>query len=277
MAAFGGDRQIAVSWQAPADDGGAPITGYTAVAAPGGKQCTTTGALTCAITDLTNGLAYAVTVRAANAVGQSGTTDPVAATPRTVPGAPTAVTVAPGDGQAVVSWNAPASDGGSAITRYTALASPGGLRCTASSGTSCTITGLANGDPYTFIVVATNAAGDGPPSASTSPITIGPVPGPPVIVDPPVPGDRQATVAWTAPTTEVIPPITGYLATAAPGGRTCATDGTRLSCTITGLTNGTTYTITVTASNAVGTSHSSTPSASVTPRTMPGAGRRARP
>jgi len=67
------------------------------------------------------------------------------------------------------------------------------------------------------------------------------------------PGDANATISWSAPTTTGGSPITGYSATASPGGKSCTTT-TATSCTITGLTNGTTYSVSVTASNAVGTS-----------------------
>ena len=81
-----------------------------------------------------------------------------AADASTVPGAPVAVTAIPEYHQVVVSWSAPGSDGGSAITSYTA--SDGlGDSCT-TSATSCIVKGLTNGSSYTFTVVATNANGD---------------------------------------------------------------------------------------------------------------------
>ena len=67
------------------------------------------------------------------------------------------------------------------------------------------------------------------------------------------PGNAQATISWTAPTNTGGSPITGYTATASVGGQSCTTT-TATSCTISGLTNGTTYNVSVTATNAVGIS-----------------------
>jgi Fibronectin type III domain len=70
----------------------------------------------------------------------------------------------------------------------------------------------------------------------------------------------SATVAWAAPAYNGGSPVTGYTVTASPGGQTCTTSGAT-SCTVTGLTNGTSYTFTVTAANSVGTGPSSPSSA----------------
>ncbi|MEN1760406.1 fibronectin type III domain-containing protein [Anoxynatronum sibiricum] len=91
-----------------------------------------------------------------------------------VPGAPTAVTAFAGDTEAIISFTAPASNGGSAITGYTVTSNPGGLTA---SGTASpvTVTGLTNDTAYTFTVAATNGAGTGaasPASNSVTPIHI---------------------------------------------------------------------------------------------------------
>lgn len=83
-------------------------------------------------------------------------------------------------------------------------------------------------------------------------------------------GNASAVVRWTAPSSNGGSAITGYTATAAPGGRTCTTTGS-VSCTVSGLTNGASYTFTVVARNAVGASPRSSASKAVTPRTVPGA------
>jgi subtilisin family serine protease/fibronectin type 3 domain-containing protein len=258
-----GNGQVALSWLAPAD-GGSPITGYTATAAPGGATCSTAG-LGCTVSGLSNGTTYSLTVRATNAVGQGPASSPASATPATVPGAPTSLTAAPGNGQASLSWTAPASDGGSPITAYTATAAPGGATCS-TIGLGCTVTGLTNGTTYSFTVSATNAVGTGPASsaASATPAT---VPGAPTALTA-TRGNAQVSLSWNAPASDGGSAITSYTATASPGGATCSTSG--LGCTVTGLTNGTSYSFTVAATNGVG-SGSASAAASATPATVPSA------
>jgi serine protease len=80
LTATPGDTKATISWNAPTNTGGSPITGYSATASPGGKSCTTTTATTCTISGLTNRTTYSVSVTASNAVG---TSDPsvIAVTP----------------------------------------------------------------------------------------------------------------------------------------------------------------------------------------------------
>jgi len=88
------------------------------------------------------------------------------------PGAPTGVTATPGDGQATVSFTAPASNGGKTITSYAATSNPGNISATGASS-PILVTGLTDGTAYTFTVTATNSIGTGPSSAPSNSVTPG--------------------------------------------------------------------------------------------------------
>jgi uncharacterized protein (TIGR02145 family) len=112
------------------------------------------------ITNLTPGTSYTFTVVATNVVGSSassGASNSVSY--REAPGPPTSPVASAGYDQVSVSFTAPASNGGSAITSYTATSSPGNISVTGSSS-PLTFKDLTNGTFYTFTVVATNAVGN---------------------------------------------------------------------------------------------------------------------
>jgi hypothetical protein len=261
-----GNGQATISWTAPSAND-EPITGYTVTAQPGGETCTTTSAVSCVVSDLSNGVSYAFTVTATNTMGTGGPSSAVDVTPATVPGAPAISDVTAGDRQATVSWTAPA-DGGAAISGYTVTAAPGGATCTTTTATSCTVTGLSDGVSYSFTVAATNGVGSSSPGASVG-ATPATVPGAPTGVTASG-GNGQATVSWTDPTSDGGSAITQYTVTAQPGGASCTvSSASATSCAVTGLTDGTAYTFSVTATNADGTGAASQASNSVVPVTVP--------
>src|SRR6478735_10976537 len=143
-------------------------------------------------------------------------------------------------------WPATAS---TPIKGYTVTATPGGDTCETKSALTCVVRDLVNGTDYTLTVTATNAVGNSATSEPSATVTPATVPSAPtgLAADP---GDGQVTVSWAAPATGGSP-ITGYTVTATPGGRTCVTTAD-LTCIVQGLTNGSPYTFTGTATNAVG-------------------------
>src|SRR5208337_898349 len=218
------------------------------------------------------------TVTATNAAGTGAASTPsnsVIPSGVGVPGAPTGVTATAGNASATVTFTAPIYNGGSSITGYTATSNPaGGVDSNAGiTATTHVINGLSNGTAYTFTVTATNAAGTGAasmPSNSVIPPGVQ-VPGAPTGVTATA-GNASATVTFTPPASNGGSSITGYAVKSNPAGGVDSNPGTTATThVITGLTNGTAYTFTVTAANATGIGGASTPSNSVTPIGVPGA------
>lgn len=263
-----GDSQLVVAWDAPAKDGGAPVSGYVATASPSGKTCESSTTAGCTITGLENGQAHTVNVTATNEAGTSAFSgDSSPATPATVPSQVAAPTAAAGPGKATVSWTSTSANG-SAVTGYTVTSSPGAKTCNAdASATTCTVNGLTNGVSYQFTVRAHSAIGSSVSSASSESVTPVDAPAAPARAAV-IPGDKLLNVTWTAPSANGSP-ITEYTVTT-DAGQTCTTGAETRTCVITGLTNGRSYTVTVTATNAVGTSSTSAPSTATVPFGKPG-------
>jgi uncharacterized protein (TIGR02145 family) len=162
-----GNTQATVAFTAPVNNGGSLITGYTVTSNPG--NLTGTGSSSpITVTGLTNGTAYTFTVIATNANGNSlPSSASNSVTPSTVPGAPTVGTATEGNAQVTVTFTAPASNGGSAITGYTVTSNPGNITGSGSAS-PITVTGLTNGTAYTFTVIATNANGNSLPSSASN-------------------------------------------------------------------------------------------------------------
>ena len=161
------------------------------------------------------------------------------------------------NGQASVAFSAPTTLG--IPTSYTVTSSPGSFTATGSSS-PIVVTGLQSATSYTYRVTATNGYGTSSQSSASSAVTATTVPQAPTI-GVATPGNASANVAYTAGATGGST-ITSFTATSSPGGLT----GTGTSpITVSGLTNGTAYTFTVTATNANGTSAPSSASSSVTP------------
>jgi titin len=290
VTATAGDGTATVNWTAPSNSG-SPITSYTVTPYVNGNPqtglaATVTGsppAITTPVPGLTNGTSYTFVVTATNSIGTGpGSTPSNAVTPSgpTAPAAPTGVSATAGDGTATVNWTAP-SNGGSAITSYTVTpyvnGSPqNGLAKTVTGtppATTTPVPGLTNGTSYTFVVTATNSIGTGPGSTPSNAVT----PSAPTAPSAPTgvtatPGNGNATVSWTAPSSNGGSAITSYTVTPYVNGNpqsvlaaTVTGSPPATSTLVSGLTNGTTYTFVVTASNVIGTGPASTPSNAVTP------------
>ena len=268
VSAVAGDSSVTVTFTAPADNGGLPIQSYTVTSIPGGFSASGP-ASPLTVTGLTNGASYTFIATASNADGSSPSSAASAAVvPTGVPGAPVITSVASGASQATIAFAAPSATGGLPITSYTVTSNPGGQTATGASS-PITVTGLTNGQSYTFTVTATNAAGTGPASApSTNGVVPVGVPGAPTVTSVAT-SSGHATISFAAPADNGGSAITSYTITSNPGGFTST--GPASPLTVTDLTNGVSYTFTVTATNSAGTGQASAPSDPVIPGGLPGA------
>ena len=269
--------QATVTWTAP-NNGGSAITGYTLTPTPACSGCTglTATASPTTVGGLTNGTSYTFTLIATNANGNSAASPASAAAVVGIPATPTTPTVVSTStaGQDSVSWTAPTSASGP-LTGYTLTPTPACSACTGLTvsgsppATSTTVGGLTAGTSYTFTLKATNASGTsaassastgvvtGSPTAPTNVVAVGGIPAPS--------GDLNVT--WSAPASSGVGTIDSYTADLLHGlSKTCTSTSTApatptLGCQVTGATNGTSYTVTVTATNSAGSSYKSVASA----------------
>ena len=187
-----GDGRITVAWNTPTNNGGAAVRTYRVQLATGvgGSWVTlkwipasTHGVV---LSGLRNGTRYYARVIAVNSGGPGAPSAPISATPQVVrsasarvPGAPAGLRTSVGDGRVTVAWNAPTSNGGSAILTYRVqLASSASgpwmnSQFVPASTHGVSITGLKNGTRYWARVIAVNAIGAGAPSAGISAVPVG--------------------------------------------------------------------------------------------------------
>lgn len=252
-----------VTWTAPLDDGGRPITGYLVTGRPTGS-CTVPASQTqCELDDLPAAPGYTFIVRAINEAG-AGTpstpeTAPVAV--YSVPGAPVALSAAPGDRQVLLTWTAPLRDGNTPITDYRVEYRTVGsdqwtpLNRPASDETSAIITGLVNGVSYEFSVLAVNAVGVSDPPLTTAIESPATVPGqvPEVTV---TASDSSASLTWAPPAVDGESPITGYVvayrAGSGPWQDAPEQPGVTTTRDVPDLVNGTRYAFRIAAVNRMG-------------------------
>jgi len=199
-------------------------------------------------------VSHATTGRITFPWGQSGSPDRNLNAQFGIPSAPLAVSASRRDGAATVSWQPPANNGGDWISGYTVITSTGRPGC-AATGTSCLVTGLANGTPVQFAVTAQSPGGSSLSSAwSAAVVPIGSPSGPRKVKV--KVGHGKAKVKWAKPAFNGGSRVARYTVSASPGNRKCRTSGT--SCVVKGLKRGKKYRFTVVARNAVASSSGTT-------------------
>ncbi len=223
-----GRFRINLSWTAPLDDGGEPITGYKIeVSADAGRSWSVltanTGDASTAYshTGLMPNTTRHYQVGAVNSVGTGpmsnmagATTDPSTAT---VPDAPTGLTaMASGENQINLSWTAP-NDGGAVLTGYSIeMSTNAGTKWlhlvsnTGSTATTYTHTDLMFGITYYYRVRAINSVGTGFASNVAQATLETPVITAPTGLIATAIGSSQIDLSWTTPSNHRGATITGY-------------------------------------------------------------------
>jgi hypothetical protein len=201
-----GNTTATISWTAPTSFGSGTLTGYTATASPGGQSCSTSGATTCTITGLTNGVTYTVTVVTHTTDGDSPPSGPVTVTPAgvltiSVPASAALPSVGPGGTSSAQLGTVTVTDDGSASWTATVSATPF----------------LTVGPPPVTIPLAQVTYWSGPATATSGTGTFTPgQPDAPAAVDLTVTrtafslagGSLVNSASWNPTLTVVVPPAT---------------------------------------------------------------------
>jgi len=175
-------------------------------------------------------------------------------------------------GTSTLNIAAPMEDGGARITSYLVTSSPAAVAATFTPAQikAAKITGLTPGITYSFSVVAINSKGSSPSSIASAPALAPTIPNVPGITKVVATGTNSAQLTFTAPLDNGGSPVTSYVATSLPNGfQTTVYQSAGGTINITNLLHSTTYTFTLTAINAAGSSLASAISASVTTATPP--------
>ena len=268
LAAITGNAQVALNWTAPADDGGSTIIDYrvyrsnaeeglySLIVSPSGTAYLDTG--------LINGQKYWYKVSAVNINGEGLKSAPINATPTlapTVPGVITNGSATPGNAQVVLTWSAPISDGGSPITGYRLYRSTTAegvyVLIASPSEPGFTDLGLSNGQIYWYKGSAVNAIGEGSNSTANN-VTPYTEPDAPSGLTA-IAGNAQVALNWTAPANNGGRAIDYYVIY--QNGTALPDRPINVMTVINGLSNGHSYSFTVSAHNRAG---NGTQSSSVT-------------
>jgi len=206
LAAAMGNAAIVLTWEAPENNGGSPVTGFEVThfqwGAWDGSWIEATGSSSHTFSGLTVGADYRFGVRAVNAVGY-GAEDWIAKIPGSGPSAPHDLRLTIGEGDAGLSWSLPLSDGGSQIL-YFEVSIDGGISwVTTMSHSSHTFTGLASPWEYTYRVRAVTAVGHGDEAFAALPTA------PQNLAA--ILGEGQIKITWEAPARKGSSPIDRFI------------------------------------------------------------------
>ena len=285
--------QVNLSWSPPANTGGYPITGYKIEYRVGSGSYSTLVSNTASAstayshTGLTTGQVYIYRVYAITSFGtgtqpsSEAVAQPQSSSALTAPGIPTGITATPvSSTQINLSWTAPSSNGGSAITGYKIEVKSGSgsystlVSNTANTATAYSHTGLVTGTTYSYRVYAINSIGTGSASseASATPTSSSSatVPSAPTSLTVTSVSSTQNNLSWAAPSSNGGYPIVGYkieyrIGSGSYNTLVSNTASTATAYSHTGLGAGQVYVYRISAINDVGTSAASAESSITTP------------
>ena len=252
-----GDSQATLSWTARLAHEESPITSYTitctnpAVTIPS-PNITSAIAGNVIVTGLTNGTLYTFRINSVSEMGSSAVVSK-AILVAALPDSPTNLIATRGSTSAVLSWTAPNSNGGAAITSYVITSIPATTTITLATKilpTTVTVTKLRNGTEYTFYIVARNSTGTSVTPTESNAVTPATVPAAPRVTGASL--SQSIRLSWPDPVNNGSA-ITSYTVTSIPSS-TIPSDITSSPVTIEGLTPGAGYVFTVIAVNSVGNS-----------------------
>jgi hypothetical protein len=263
---------VQVSWTAPTSFGDSPISSYTITSSPG-DIVNTTATTNTSFSGLTDGTTYTFTVVATNAAGNSSSVTSSSIVAYSLPSPPTSLSATPGNTSVSIGFTPPTNTGGVSITNYQ-YSINGGTSFSAFSPADATspvsITGLTNGTPYTIQLKTVTSVGAS--SASSSVVTT-------PATTPDAPTSLSSTSSNTALSISFTPPtntggsaITNYQYSTDNGSSYIAFSPavTTSPVSITGLTNGLSYSIKLRAVNSMGVGTASS-TVTGTPATTPNA------
>ena len=283
VAGVPGNKLVDLTWTAPQNNG-SDVSDYV-VRYCVAEVCTTfedgeSAKALAQVKELTNGTEYTFEVAAVNAAGVGAYSLPSeGVTPRTVPGAPTAVKAAIDDeGNVIVTWTAPKDNGGADITDYV-VQSCAGTTCVVfddgdGNTVSAAVTGLKTGVAHTFKVAAKNIAGVGAYSDASDVAVPRKIPGIAQNVKATPDNLGNIDLVWDLPESDGGSPLTDFIVQACKD-TLCEVVADGVSplavAKIKGLEIGVSYTFKVAAKNVAGTGGYSDESNAATPRVVPGA------
>ena len=277
-----GNLQATVSWTAPTNVNGYAVSGYKTEYSTNNTSWTTASSNTASattsytFTGLSNGSSYYFRVSAINSKGTSSTLSSSSSQKIGVPSDPTITGITPGDNTLSVAFTAPTSTNGASITNYEYSTNNGSTWSTRSpTSTSSPLvisSGVSNGTTYTVAIRAVNSNGSGVTSNLVQAVPANSVVAPAApTISSITAGNTQASVVFT-PGSDGGASITNYKYSI-NGGSTWVTPSPAVTSSplvITGLTNGTSYSISIKAVNSAGDGAAAT-AVSVVPATTPGA------